>query len=210
MLLHKCTLLCQPVHTCLHLSHRKSISVKNLNRSIQQFSSLNSTLQHHIKYFRVLILGWKSRISAKLEFFLQKEKEISCHFLQLHLFSNHDHFSPFLINQRTVVRMFILDPITIIKCEHYSSPIMTSLFFAVIFVPLACARTLQGWGDHRGVTLVWLWFLDQALGPRLGVHFKYSPASLLSTLHFTGATKRPHCGVERHSLQFPLHWDCGD
>ena len=51
---------------------------------------------------------------------------------------------------------------------------MTSLFFAVISVPPAGARTLQGRGDHRGVTLVWLWFLDRALGPRLGVRFQSS------------------------------------
>lgn len=54
---------------------------------------------------------------------------------------------------------------------------MTSHFFAVISVPLACARLLQGCSDHRGVTLDWLWFLDQALGFRLGVHFKIQPCS---------------------------------
>lgn len=50
---------------------------------------------------------------------------------------------------------------------------MTSIFFAVIFVPLACTRRPQGCGDHKGVTLVFLWVLDKVLGPRLGVHLKY-------------------------------------
>lgn len=81
---------------------------------------------------------------------------------------------------------------------------MISPFFAVISVPLVCARMLQGCHDHRGVTLVWLWFLDQALAPRLADHFKSSLASLVSTLHFTGATKRPHFGETFCPISFAL------
>lgn len=48
-------------------------------------------------------------------------------------------------------------------------------FFAVISVPPSPARMLQGWGDHRGVTLVCLWFLDKLSGPRLRLRSFFPP-----------------------------------
>lgn len=149
------------------------------------------------------ILAEKAEFMPKLENQrLQRKRDAN--FFELHVLSNLDYFSSSLINLQTAVCVFILDQTAIIKCEHYSSPMMSPPFcFAVIFVPLVCARTLQGWVDHSGVTLVWLWFLDRALGPRLGGRFKHSLASLLSNLHFRGATKCFQWEVERHSLWFP-------
>lgn len=71
---------------------------------------------------------------------------------------------------------------------------MTSLFFAVISVLPACARTLQGWADHRGVTLVCLWFLDKVLGPKLGVHFKSSSSFRVGA---GVRMKRPRGGLQK-------------
>lgn len=69
---------------------------------------------------------------------------------------------------------------------------MTSLFLCCYFCATGLCQDATRLGDHRGVTLAWLWFLDQALGSRLGVHCKYFFFFLLSILHFTGATKLPH------------------
>lgn len=66
---------------------------------------------------------------------------------------------------------------------------MTSLFFAVISVPLVLARLLHGSDDHRGVALVWLWFLDPVPCWESISDPAFFPP--LSTLHLPRSRKQP-------------------
>lgn len=100
-------------------------------------------------------------------------------------------------------RVFILDGVVIIGCELCFSPIMTSFALLLFLRPPACARVLQDWNHRRGATLVWLWFLDGATGPGLGVHFKspwppQPPLTPPSSLH-SGSRTAPQRSGETFS-----------
>lgn len=77
---------------------------------------------------------------------------------------------------------------------------MTSLFLCCYFCATGLCQDATRLGDHRGVTLAWLWFLDQALGSRLGVHCKY----------FFFSSFPSFISLVQQNCPTPLHWDCGN